>query len=149
MGRRSGLPLIGWREYVSLPDLGIRSIKAKIDTGARSSSIHAFGLEVGTQRGARVATFEVHPHQRSARGAVEVTAEIIDERWIRSSTGHRQLRVVVWMDLELYGQRWTSEVTLARRDQMGFRMLLGREAVRGRFLVDPAASYLAGRPKPA
>jgi hypothetical protein len=143
---RSDLPVIGWREWIALPGLGVRAIKAKIDTGARSSALHAFDIELETQRGRRIAIFSIHPVQRSDRDAVTVEAEVLDERWITSSTGHRQQRYVVRMDMELMGHTWTSEVTLARRDQMGFRMLLGREALRRRFLVDPTASFLAGRP---
>lgn len=143
--RDAHLPLIGWREHVRLPDLGVESIKAKIDTGARTSAIHAFDVVVELHRGVKFVSFEIHPEQRSARNAVSVEAEVLDERWITSSTGHRQRRHVVLIDVELAGVRWTSEVTLARRDQMGFRMLLGREALRDRFLVDPSASFLAGR----
>lgn len=139
------LPVIGWREDVRLPDLEIDAIKVKIDTGARTSAIHAFDVAVELHRGAKCVTFEVHPEQRTARGTVSVEADVVDERWITSSTGHRQMRYVVLMDVELAGVRWTSEVTLARRDQMGFRMLLGREALRDRFLVDPSASFLGRR----
>lgn len=146
--RSRPLPVVGWREWLALPGFGVKAIKAKIDTGARSSAIHAFDLEVVERGGTSYASFEVHPRQRSARDAVRVEAEIVDERWVRSSTGHRQKRYVVLMEIELMGATWVAEVTLARRDQMGFRMLLGREALRGRFLVDPAASYLGGRPAP-
>jgi hypothetical protein len=143
--RSPDLPVIGWREWVALPDLGVESIKAKIDTGARSSTIHAFDVEVLERRGKRYASFEVHPEQRSARGAVRAQMEIVDQRRVRSSTGHSQERLVVLMPIRLMGETWTSEVTLARRDQMGFRMLLGREALRGRFVIDPSRSFLAGR----
>lgn len=140
------LPVLGWREWVALPGLGVRAVKAKIDTGARSSALHAFDIDVVHRRGAPHVRFSIHPVQRSDRDAVDVEAEIVDERLVRSSTGHGQLRYVVLMDMELMGRCFTSEVTLAKRDQMGFRMLLGREALRGRFFVDPSVSYRAGRP---
>jgi hypothetical protein len=140
------LPVLGWREWVALPGLGVRAVKAKIDTGARSCALHAFGIDVVYRRGSPHVRFSIHPVQRSDRDAVEVEAEVVDERLVRSSTGHGQLRYVVLMDMELMDHSWTAEVTLAKRDQMGFRMLLGREALRGRFLVDPSVSYRAGRP---
>ena len=143
---RSHAPvIIGWREWIALPDFGIRAIKAKIDTGAASSAIHAFDVQVVEHDGRRHASFEIHPNQRSNRRAIRVEAPILGERSVRSSTGHAQTRYVVQMNLVLLDRCWTAEVTLARRDQLGFRMLLGREALRGRFLVDPDASFVGGR----
>ncbi|MBK8977716.1 MAG: ATP-dependent zinc protease [Planctomycetes bacterium] len=142
---RANLPLVGWREWVALPGLDVPAIKAKIDTGARSSALHAFDVAVAERHGRRFASFEIHPRQRSAAGAVAVEAEVVGQRWITSSNGLRELRLVVLMDIALHGLTWTTEMTLSRRDAMGFRMLLGRADLRGRFLVDPAASFLAGR----
>jgi len=134
--------ILGWREWVRLPDLGVK-VKAKLDTGALTSAIHAFDVVEYRDKGAAMVSFAVHPFQRRSEPEVEVIAEIADRRLVRSSAGHEQHRIVVLMDLSLAGQTWTTEVTLARRDQMGFRMLLGRRALRGRFLVDPRGSFRA------
>ena len=139
----------GWREWVSLPQLGVDCVKAKLDTGARSSAIHAFDLEEYTQDGEPWVRFSVHPWQRSAEDAAEVTLPVHDRRLVRSSSGHEHERYVVLMDVSLVGRTVTAEMTLSRRDEMGFRMLIGREALRQGFLVDPARSYLGGRPRRA
>ena len=142
----SARPAIGWREWVSLPELGGVWIKAKVDTGARTSALHAFDLEEFDRDGTRWVRFGVHPVQRSARGAVICESPLVDRRSVRSSSGAAQDRPVIVTDIVLAGQRWPVEVTLTRRDEMGFRMLLGRQAVRGHVVVDPGASYRAGRP---
>lgn len=137
-------PVLGWREWVSLPDLGIDRIKAKVDTGARSSSLHAYAFERFRRGGRSLIRFRVHPWQRDYHKEVQSEAELLDMRTVRSSSGVESLRPVIVTDLEVLDQRWPIELTLTRRDAMGFRMLLGRQAVRGRFLVDAGASYLAG-----
>ena len=137
---------IGWREWVGLPALRTEWIKAKIDTGARSSSLHAFGVHPFTRDGVEWVRFEVHPWQRSADNSAEVEAEIIDWRSIRSSSGQSEERPVIRTDLRIGSGVHSIELTLARRDEMGFRMLIGREGMRRRFVVDPARSYLAGKP---
>lgn len=137
---------IGWREWVALPDLGVVRIKAKIDTGARSSALHAFAVERVKRRGKDLVRFAIHPLQRSSRREVVAEAEMIDERIVRSSNGVHALRPVIITHLELLGDAWPIELTLASRDEMGFRMLLGRQAMRGRFLIDPGRSYMAGKP---
>jgi hypothetical protein len=139
----SSRTLVGWREWVRLPDLGVPWVKAKIDTGARTSSIHAFDLE--DDAGARV-RFSIHPWQGSDEDATEVELDVLDLRDVRSSSGHVEERFVVRMDLHLAGRVVPSEVTLSRRDEMGFRMLVGREALAQGFLVDAGESYLGGRP---
>jgi hypothetical protein len=138
------LPSIGWREWLSLPELGISWIKAKIDTGARSSTLHAFDLEPFHQNGTSMLRFKVHPHQRNNKDTITAEAEFLEERHVRSSTGHTQLRPVIITIVDLNGLSWPIELTLASRDQMGFRMLLGRQAVRQRFLVDAGHSFLWG-----
>jgi hypothetical protein len=136
------LPAIGWREYLNLPDLGISRIKAKIDTGARSSALHAFEIEYFERDAIAMARFKVHPYQRDSQTTVLAEAALIDRREIRNSGGHAQLRPVIQTWIKLGPQAWPIELTLTNRDVMGFRMLLGREAVRRRFLVDPGKSYL-------
>lgn len=141
-------PIIGWREWIALPELGIEEIKPKIDTGARSSSLHAFNIETFTENGIEMVRFEVHPLQRNDKTIIQCTAPLLENRRITSSTGHRQMRPVILTDVKTRDLSWQIELTLANRDEMGFRMLLGREAVRGRFLVDPARSYLQGKRRP-
>ena len=137
----------GWREWVALPDLDVPWVKAKLDTGARSSSIHAFDLEEFERDGAPWVAFAVHPWQRSEVDTVRSELPIVDRRAIRSSTGHEEERLVVRTRMTIVGHDLEAELTLANRDEMGFRMLVGREAVRGLILVDPGRSYLGGRPK--
>ncbi len=138
-------PIVGWREWISLPALGIDAIKAKIDTGARSSSLHAFDVEEFDRDGTRWVRFVVHPLQRDSKTTLRAEAPVLEFRHIRSSSGHMSHRPVVQVEIELGGQRWPIELTLAARDEMGFRMLLGREAVRGRFVVDPGRSYVVSQ----
>lgn len=139
-------PVIGWREWIALPDLGVEHLKVKIDTGARSSALHAFDVESFRRRGKDMVRFLVHPYQRETSTTVQAEAEVIDERWVRSSSGKRDLRPVIQTSVQWNGDAWPIELTLTRRDAMGFRMLLGREAVRGRFVVDAGRSYYGGRP---
>ena len=144
--RKSELPVIGWREWVELPDFGIKRIKAKVDTGARSSSLHAFGLRVFERDGVKWVRFQIHPVQRNNDKTVEAEAKILEHRSIRSSSGKSALRPVIVTNVALLGIIWPIELTLASRDEMGFRMLLGREAFRRRFLVDAGNSYFGGKP---
>jgi hypothetical protein len=141
------LPEIGWREWISLPDFGVRNIKVKVDTGARSSSLHAYDLEYFRRRGREYVRFEICPHQRSSKSAVVVEAPVLEHRSVRSSSGKASKRPVIITNIAMLGEKWPIEVTLANRDEMGFRMLLGRQAVRGRFLVNPGQSYYGGKPK--
>lgn len=134
--------VIGWREWLRLPDFGVDLIKAKIDTGARTSSLHAFDLSFFARGGRRMVRFKIHPKQRSSRGEVEVTARLVDVRRVRSSSGESEMRPVVVTTVDLGGDRFPIELTLTRRDVMGFRMLLGRQAIRGHAVVDPGRSYL-------
>ena len=141
------LPVIGWREWVGLPDWGISGTKAKVDTGARSSSIHAVNLQRFERDGVPWVRFRVHPLQRKSAQTVEVEAPVLETRLIRSSNGKVASRPVIVANISMMGTTWPVELTLASRDEMGFRMLLGREAIRRRFLVDAGASYYGDRPK--
>lgn len=136
----------GWREWVGLPELGVDWIKAKVDTGARSSALHAHDVVVVERDGASWASFEVHPWQRSAIDARRVELPIVDHRIVRSSTGHEEQRWVVRTPIRIVGLELDAELTLTNRDEMGFRMLVGRAAIRGHVLVDPGRSYLGGKP---
>lgn len=139
--------MIGWREWVSLPELGNVILKAKIDTGARTSSLHAWNLALLNENGEEYVTFELHPIQRDNRKAAKCMAPLIDRRIIKSSTGHRQQRFVISTLAQVGQHRWPIELSLTRRDEMGFRMLLGRAAIREHFLINPGKSFLAGMPR--
>jgi hypothetical protein len=136
--------VIGWREWVALPDLGLARLKAKVDSGARTSALHAFHVQVLPDRRVR---FRIHPLQRDSGHTVECSAPLVGYRWVRSSSGHRTRRPVVLTRLVIGGASWPIEITLVRRDLMGFRMLLGRQALRRRALVDPGRSQRAGLPR--
>lgn len=138
--------VVGWREWVALPVVGVDWIKAKIDTGARTSAIHAFDVEEYSESGLDRVTFSVHPWQNSDVDSVRTDAPVLDRREVRSSSGHADERLFVRMEISLAGRLVTAEVSLSNRDEMGFRMLIGREALAQGFVVDPATSYLAGRP---
>ncbi|OYX54408.1 MAG: hypothetical protein B7Y93_06285 [Micrococcales bacterium 32-70-13] len=143
--------IAGWREWVGLPSAGVPWIKAKLDTGARSSSVHAFGIEALPRDadGIERVRFRLRPWQRSDADTVVVECPVHDRRTVRSSSGHTEERIVVLMDITLMGRTITAEMTLSNRDSMGFRMLIGREALRQGFVVDPRRSFLGGRaPKP-
>jgi hypothetical protein len=144
--KKPNLPVIGWREWIGLPEFGIKAIKAKVDTGARSSSLHAFDLEEFEQDGKWV-RFKLHPVQRKNERIVVAEAKVLEYRSVRSSSGKAARRPVIVTNIELLGLTWPVELTLANRDEMGFRMLLGREAFRRRFLVDAGKSYYGGKPK--
>lgn len=137
---------VGWREWVGLPSFGVAHLKAKIDTGARTSALHAFDLVEFERDGEEWVRFSVHPWQRSDEDAVPTECRVHDRRAVRSSSGHSEPRVVVLTDVRLGAEVVTAELTLTRRDEMGFRMLIGREVLRQGFLVDSGRSYLGGRP---
>lgn len=139
---------IGWREWVSLPSLEIPRIKAKVDTGARSSALHTFDLEIYEDAsGAERVRFQVHPLQGNLDYVVSCDAPVTSQRLVKDSGGHAEVRPFITIPVSLGGRVWDIEVSLTRRDNMKFRMLLGRTAMSRRFLVDPSLSYLAGRPQ--
>lgn len=135
---------VGWREWVGLPGLGVEHIKAKVDTGAATSALHAIHIRRYWENGMDRVAFELHPIQRRTDITVRCIADVVTERIVTSSTGHRERRLVIRTPILIAGRRWSIKLTLTNRDSMGFRMLLGRKAMKGRLLVDPGASYLAG-----
>lgn len=137
-----GLPIIGWREWLMLPDLEITQIKAKIDTGARSSALHVSNIEYFQRGEVDWVRFTAHPHQDDLTHTVIAEASLLEIRSVKNSGGQEESRPVIQTTVALGHQRWQVEMTLTSRDQMGFRMLLGREAVRDRFLVHAGQSYL-------
>lgn len=138
--------MLGWREWVALPELKLMEIKAKIDTGARSSALHAFAIEPYRKGGQRWVMFAIHPLQKRCDVSVECHAEVKDCRLVMDSGGHKQRRYVIETQMVLGRSVIKAEMTLTNRDSMSFRMLLGRTAMDARFIVDPGASYLQGRP---
>ncbi len=141
------LLVIGWREWISLSDLGISKIKAKIDTGARTSALHAYDVHEYFDGPKHMVRFKVHPMQKDTLSVRSARAEVIDKRLIRDSGGKVTLRPVILTTLRVGDLKWEIELTLVNRDQMGFRMLLGRQALRGNLLVNPQKSYLFGKTK--
>ncbi|WP_241737549.1 ATP-dependent zinc protease [Neptunicella marina] len=137
---------LGWREWVALPDLELASIKAKVDTGAKTSCLHAFNLEPFEKDGENWIKIWLHPNQDDNETEHQCEARIIDQRSVRDSGGHEEIRYVVETTLELAGQCFPIELTLTNRDSMKFRMLLGRQAMLERFIVNPTASYLIKQP---
>lgn len=136
---------LGWREWVALPDLGIPAVKAKLDTGARTSALHAYFVEPFEENGVSRVRFGIHPLRRRPEIALDCVADVKDRRIVSDSGGHREHRFVIETRLELGARSWLAEVTLTDRESMLFRMLLGRTALAGRFSVDPALSYSTGK----
>ncbi|MGE0858836.1 MAG: ATP-dependent zinc protease [Gammaproteobacteria bacterium] len=138
--------MAGWREWVGLPALGITRIKAKLDTGARTSALHALSSERYSVGGAPFVRLRVQPRQREDGRVLVVETAVIDERFVTDSSGHRERRIVIASQLTVGGQSWPIELTVTNRDSLRFRMLLGRSAMQGRLVVDPDRSYLLGKP---
>lgn len=139
-------PVIGWREWVQLPELGVQEIKAKVDTGADNSSLHAFDLERFERDGVEMVRFELHPRQRKKRPSISCEAEVVGEKKVKNPGGRREVRPIIRTTLVVAGKEITARVNLTTRDEMTFRMLLGRRTIRKNFLVDPGKSYMGGRP---
>jgi hypothetical protein len=137
---------IGWREWLALPELGISAIKAKIDTGARTSVLHAFQVEPYEADTVRMVRFGLHPLQKCNDVERFCTAQVIDHRWVSDSGGHREKRWVIMTPVRMGGVEWSIELTLTNRDSMLFRMLLGRTGMGKGFLIRPDASFLMGKP---
>ena len=137
----------GWREWVSLPSIGVGSIKAKLDTGARTSALHAFNIETYWSDGELWARFFVHPYQKNDAREIACDARIEDIRIVSNPGGRRQRRLVIRTDVRLGDETWPIDLSLTDRDEMGFRLLIGRTAMHGNLIVDPDHSYLLGKRK--
>jgi hypothetical protein len=134
--------IVGWREWVRLPGLKVKRIKAKLDTGARTSALHAFKVTPFTKYGASYVRFYLHPLQRKSKPEVKCVAVVIDTRCITDTSGRREERPVIRTVLKIGRSTYPIELTLTNRDQMGFRLLIGRQALRRRYLVDPGRSFV-------
>lgn len=139
--------ILGWREWVSLPDLGISQLKAKVDTGARSSSLHAFDIHTFDREGKLWVKFKVHPQQHDNTETVSCETPVKDYRQVTDSGGHRSMRYVIETTLALGDRSFPIEMTLADRSDMLFRMLIGRTAM-DHYIVDPSRSYCASKRQP-
>jgi hypothetical protein len=141
--------IVGWREWVALPELGVQAIKAKVDTGAASSSLHAFRMRRLAIDGVDSVEFEIHPVQHRSDDAVLVRVPVVDERPVRNPGGRTEVRPVIETKIRWGEEIWTTRINLTARDEMGFRMLLGRRTIRRRrLLVDPGRSFLGGHRDP-
>lgn len=141
--------MLGWREWVALPDLHVPEIKVKIDTGARTSAVHAYEIQPFDRDGRAYVGFFLHPIQEQERPEIWCESPVLDERTITSSNGEQEIRYIIETLLNVGDDSWPIELSLANRDEMGFRMLLGRQAMRGRLIVDPGRSFcMGGEPEP-
>lgn len=138
--------IVGSEEWCSFPSLGIPTIKARVDSGAKTSALHAVNIVPFEKNGEKWLKFDVNPLQNNGKTIKHCEAKMIDKRIVKSSSGTRESRYVIQTTLALGGNHWEVELTLTNRDSMGYRMLLGREAMSGRVLVDPEQHFLLGQP---
>ncbi len=137
--------ILGSEEWCSLPELGIPSIKARVDSGAKTSALHAINIAPFKKEGQNWVKFDINPIQNNVKTIIHCEAPLVDKRIVKSSSGFREQRYVIQTSLDIGNSKWVIEMTLTNRDSMGFRMLLGREAMSGRVLVDPEQQYLLGQ----
>ena len=133
--------VLGWREYVSLPELGISKIKAKVDTGAKNSALHAYNTSLIRKNGEDWVRFDIHPDRNNDTTINSCTVRLIDRRWVTNSGGTREKRFVIETPIRIGEKEWPIIITLSNRDEMGFRMLIGRTAIKGKYIVDPSKSF--------
>lgn len=139
--------IIGWREWLSLPELGIPSIRAKIDTGARTSALHAFKIEPFEKNGEAWVRFYLHPYKKRRDYVVMCESAIVEQRNVTDSGGHKEQRYVIATQLNMGEHLLSVELSLTNRASMRYLMLLGRTALRdAHLIVDSAHSYLLGKP---
>lgn len=138
--------IVGSEEWCSLPSIGIPTIKARVDSGAKTSALHAINIKTYTKDNQEWVKFDVNPIQNNAKALIHCDAKLIDQRIVKSSSGFREKRYVIQTQVSLGGKTWEIEVTLTNRDSMGYRMLLGREAMSGRVMVDPEQKFVLGQP---
>lgn len=138
--------LIGWKEWCALPILDVYPIRAKIDTGAKTSALHAVNIETYVHRGMEYVRFKVFPHQHDHLGARICRTPLHDYRYVMSSNGHREKRFVIQTTLVIGSEVFDAELTLTNRAPLVYRMLIGREALKKRFLIDPSLAHEQGRP---
>lgn len=137
--------IIGWREWVGLPELGIEAVKAKIDSGARTCALHATKIRYLERSEEETWVSFVVVKQTEPRKAVRVRAVLVEQRMVKSSTGHASLRPVIRTQIQVGEETWPVEITLVNRDPMGFRMLIGRQALKGRYLIHPSKSFIQSK----
>ncbi len=137
--------ILGSEEWCTFPELGIPSIKARVDSGAKTSALHAKNIAPFIKEGQNWVRFDINPIQNNVKTIIHCEAPLVDKRVVKSSSGFREQRYVIQTALEIGNSKWVIEMTLTNRDSMGFRMLLGREAMSGRVLVDPEQQYLLGQ----
>jgi hypothetical protein len=139
--------IIGWREWVGLPELGIEAIKVKVDSGAKTCALHATKIRYLDKHDGETWVSFMVVSQTEPRHAMRVRAPLVEQRVVRSSMGHASLRPVIRTQISLGGETWPVQITLVNRDPMGFRMLIGRQALKGRFLIHPAKSFIRSKPR--
>lgn len=142
-------PVLGWNEWVSLPDLDVPRIKCKVDTGARTSALHAFYVEEFDHHGIHRVRFGLHPEQGNTDKEIHCEADVLDRRNVTDSGGHTESRIVIQSPIVVGSHIWPIEITLTNRDTMRYRMLLGRAAITDNFVVDAGAFGLMGEPSPS
>ena len=140
--------MLGWREWVALPTLNLPAIKTKVDTGAKTSALHAFYVEPYQKESVDMLKFLIHPIQNNADFQVECHAPILDQREVADSGGHKEMRYVIESEITIGDKSWPIELSLTNRDTMRFRMLLGRRAMENSSIVEPGSSYLHGKLDP-
>ena len=142
--------MIGWEEWCSFPDLNLPAVKAKVDTGAKTSALHAYDIKAFTKEGQKFVRFKIHPLQKNKKLEVACEAPLSDHRSVTSSNGEREKRYVIKTPMQIGSKKVMAEITLTARHKMTFRMLLGRDAIcRAKFVVDPVKSFLQGKIKNA